>query len=518
MNKPNIVFVYADDLGMGMLGCYGQKVIETPNIDRLANEGIVFDKAYGTAFCAPARASLLAGIHDAHAGRWSFTKGGIYMELGDKQERLNELIECLNNTGIQEKAGDIFLGNLAKKAGYVTGEIGKLEWGFATTPQQMERHGWDYHYGYYDHGRCHGFYPPFLFENGELVKINGNTHKNCGVGPKKNEYREDLMHGMTGREVYSQDLFDEKIIKFINENKNESFFLFHPSQLPHGPTMFEKVYPEIEANPYLNRIEKEYASMVVRLDITVGKILDELEKLKLLENTIFIFSADNGHEPGYYDFEGKQNSQKTFDGIDINPTNRPFRTTDCGDVFNGNLGLAGTKRTNWEGGARVPLIIKWPSIIKEGTRTNHLVSNYDIFGLLADILEVDIPDDRDSLSYLPALKGELNAPEHDYIVYASFYGPALVTKDGWKLRTYIKTDTCLNYSGFGDSFKNYDEKSGVIYQLFNLNDDYEERHNVIDNNPQKAKKLVSTLLKECDGNFVHGTPHSHFAFTNFTRI
>jgi arylsulfatase A-like enzyme len=512
MNKPNIVFVYADDLGLGLLGCYGQKEIPTPHIDRLAREGIKFERAYGTAFCAPARASLLCGIHDAHAGRWSFTKGGIYLDVEPDGEGLEALLESLNNTGIQHRAGDVYLATVAKQAGYTTGEIGKLEWGFATTPQQMEQHGWDYHYGYYDHGMCHGFYPSFVFENGKMVQIEGNTLRDCGKGPARDQFTDNLAHDMEGRKVYSQDLFDEKIVEFIHRHKDEPFFLYHPSQLPHGPTFFADIYPEIQANPNLNRIEKEYASMVVRLDKTVGRILNELEKLSLLDNTLFIFSADNGHEPQYYAAEGRSEVSRTLDGRKLNLVDLPYRTETCGDKFNGNLGLAGTKRTNWEGGARVPLIIRWPGVVEEGATTRHLVSNYDHLGLMADLLGVELPEDKDSLSYLPTLQGKAGASEHEYIVYASFNGPALVTRDGWKLRVVLALDACIDYSGFGDSFDNYNAKTGVIYQLYNLSEDMEEKHNVADQYPDKVKQLLGYLLKECDGNLVHGTPNAHFAF------
>jgi arylsulfatase A-like enzyme len=514
LNKPNIIFIYADDLGMGLLGCYGQKSIPTPNIDRLAHEGIKFERAYGTAFCAPARASLLCGIHDAHAGRWSFTKGGIYLDVEPGSEGLESLIESLNNTGIQHRAGDVYLATVAKQAGYATGEIGKLEWGFATTPQQMEQHGWDYHYGYYDHGMCHGFYPPYLFENGKTVQIEGNTHKHCGKGPNRDKYTEELVHDMSGRQVYSQDLFDEKIAQFIGRHKDEPFFLYHPSQLPHGPTFFHEIYPEIEAMSHLNRIEKEYASMVVRLDKTVGLILDELEKWSLLDNTLIIFSADNGHEPQYYATEGRSSVSHTLDGRKLSIVDQPYRTEDCGDVFNGNLGLAGTKRTNWEGGARVPLIVRWPGVVQDGRTSSQLVSNYDHLGLIADILGVAIPEDKDSLSYLPLLQGKDEAPEHDYIVYASFNGPALVTKDGWKLRVILKLDQAIDYSGFGDDLDAYNAKTGPIYQLYDLNVDIEERENLAERHPEKVKQLLGCLLKECDGNLVHGTPNAHFAFTS----
>lgn len=180
-NKPNVIFIYGDDLGRGMLSCYGQQHFETPNIDRLANEGMRFRQAYGCAFCAPSRASMMTGLHDCHQGTWTYTQGGIYNRLSTGELTLAQVTELIHTTSLQARPDEVFLAQIAQAAGYVTGQIGKLEWGFDTTGDQIRRHGWDYHYGWYDHARCHGFYPPFLFENGELVYIRGNTRADCGV-------------------------------------------------------------------------------------------------------------------------------------------------------------------------------------------------------------------------------------------------------------------------------------------------------------------------------------------------
>ncbi|MBD3183810.1 sulfatase-like hydrolase/transferase [Candidatus Poribacteria bacterium] len=198
---PNIIYIYADDLGRGMLSCYGQKHFETPNIDSIANDSVLFRHFYGCAFCAPARASLISGIHDAHAGRWSLTRAGIYIGLSNGTMTYDKIRELINNTGIEARADDVFLGNMAREAGYVTGQIGKLEWGFSTTPERIKRHGWDYHYGYYDHQRCHGFYPPFLFENGEIIHIKG-CEGNLGNGTAQTHFafygNLDFDYGLSG--------------------------------------------------------------------------------------------------------------------------------------------------------------------------------------------------------------------------------------------------------------------------------------------------------------------------------
>ncbi len=180
---PNVILIFADDLGRGTLSCYGQQHFETPNIDRLANEEMRFNHAYGCAFCAPSRASMLTGIHDCHEGTWTYTQDGIYHRLSTGELTLDQITELIHTTSLQADPDDVFLAQIAEAAGDVTGQIGKLERGFATTGARIRRHGWQYHYSYYDHQRCHGFYPPFLFENGQPTLIRGNTHADCGVHP-----------------------------------------------------------------------------------------------------------------------------------------------------------------------------------------------------------------------------------------------------------------------------------------------------------------------------------------------
>ena len=167
----------------------------------------------------------------------------------------------------------MFLAQIAEEAGYTTGQIGKLEWGFATTGARIRRHGWQHHYGYYDHQRCHGFYPPFLFENGQQVDIRGNTHPDCGVHPNTESAENmELRRNRQGKAVYSQDIFNEKIIEFLRDHKDKPFFLYHPSQLPHGPIAIPEIHPAVKQSSELTTYEKEYASMILKLDETVGII------------------------------------------------------------------------------------------------------------------------------------------------------------------------------------------------------------------------------------------------------
>jgi arylsulfatase A-like enzyme len=509
--KPNIVYIYADDLGRGMLSCYGQRHFATPNIDRLAREGMRFTSAYGTAFCAPARASLMMGIHDAHAGRWTFRRGQIYHRVTSGELPLAEAFEIVNNTGMRPRQGDLFLAGVARRAGYATGQIGKLEWGFSTGPEEIRAHGWDYHYGYYDHHQCHGFYPPYVFEDGRKIDIPGNTREDFGRGHYGPFPDGTGPHDPTGRAVHSQDLFDREIERWIRAHRDRPFFLYHPSQLPHGPIYFPDTDPAVADVAALTPIEKEFASMVLRLDRTVGMVLDLLDELKLTERTLVLFASDNGHIIGYAQ-PGRSHSRLELSGTEVDDLTRAFRTETCGDVFNGNDGMAGLKATNWEGGARIPFLARWPGTVPAGKVSSHLLANYDTLATVAELIGAPLAEGlTDGISYLPVLRGEANPRQHDHVVYSSWLGPSLVTRDGWKVRTFLRRDRIVDFSTFGAQFSELAER--VTWQLYHLPSDPAEKRDRSAEEPAKLRELQAKLLAECDGNLVHGTPEAHFAFS-----
>lgn len=482
---PNVIFIYADDLGRGMLSHEGQEIVKTPNIDRLASEGLRFENVRGCMFCAPARASLLTGYHDGHANKWKITSGGAYKKAFSDDLQSNEISAALHKQKTDTLKKIITLAEVFKQAGYTTGQVGKLEWGFSVSFEEMKAHGWDYYYGYLDHVMAHGFYPPYMYENGKKVDIPGNTRQDCGK-TKERETPETCKErwNMEGKSVYSQNLFLDKIRTFIHDNKDHPFFLFHPTQLPHGPVAIPEVHADFVTDQRLTQIEKEYASMVKMLDEHIGIIMKELKKLGLEENTMIIFSSDNGHEI-YYSQEGRilkpvRNMQtgERFDNITTK-----FYSETGGDVFNGNDGMAGLKYDNWEGGLRVPLIIKWPGITPENTTSKKLIANYDILTTFADLFNVELNETKDGISLLPILTGKNPEVEHDYTINASMYGGTIVTKDGWKLRNYYSKD---------------------IFQLYYLLDDYKEENDLAMQYPEKVNKLKSILKKECNGNLANG--------------
>lgn len=157
--KPNIILIYADDMGMGLLGCYGESLVKTPNIDRLAEQGVMFTRCYSSQYCCPARASLLMGVHDSHSKSYSETPGGLVI-TAEKQGWSNEEFEqkAARRAGIKPTPQEVFLPEMLKKAGYVTAQFGKLDWGFTTWHGELQRHGWDHYVGYMDHVRAHGYY------------------------------------------------------------------------------------------------------------------------------------------------------------------------------------------------------------------------------------------------------------------------------------------------------------------------------------------------------------------------
>jgi arylsulfatase A-like enzyme len=336
--------------------------------------------------------------------------------------------------------------------------------------------------------RCHGFYPPFLFENGEIVTIAGNTRKDCGKNTENMHMSPETSHAqrwnLEGKKQYSQDIFLEKILSFIRANQDKPFFLFHPTQLPHGPISIPKVHPEVADNPNLTELEKEYASMVKMLDDHVGIIISELKKLGLEENTMIVFASDNGHEI-YYAQAGRcekpyrnLKTGKLFDNYESK-----YYSDLSGDVFNGNADMAGLKRSNLEGGVHIPLVFYWKGHLEKGKARTEVVTNYDFLPTMADLLKVPLPVSKDGISFLPVLLENRKLPADRHVVFGSNLGPGLVMNDGWKIRHYRK------------------EK---VFELYNLPQDPQERNNLIQKNPERAEKMKTILLQECGGNLENG--------------
>ena len=475
--SPNVILINADDLGLGLLGCYGQELIETPNIDRLAKEGMKFNNYYGATFCAPSRWSLLTGMHFGRQGAWKHNGPGILIRtdhqgLDDKtqQKKLNQYLE---KTATPIVEGEVFLAQIAKQANYTTAQFDKLNAAFMTNHKRISRFGWDHYLGYYSHSRAHGFYPPYLWQNGKKVRYEGNPDIRCG---KMSEEGNEPVG--SGGKVYSEHLFIKEALDFITTHREKPFFLYYATQLPHGPVAIPELHASVKDNENLSLAEKKFASMVIMLDDHVGLIMAQLKKLNLDKNTIVFFTADNGHELYY---GPKKTFPKTLaDGKPANLTDRKWRTSEAGDVFDGAAGRAGIKRAPFQGGIQCPMIARWPGKIEAGSENNLLSSHYDFMATLAELTEQTTPEGKDSLSYLPTLLGQKQSHSHDYIIFDNGFNrmgkTAIIGKDGWKLVEIARN---------ADHF-----------QLYNLNDDPAERHDLAEEHPDKMSSLKQVLLKE----------------------
>jgi arylsulfatase A len=379
-NPPNIVVILADDLGYGDLGCYGQKVIQTPNVDRMAAEGLRFTQHYaGSTVCAPSRCSLMTGLHTGHT-----------------QIRGN------GPSALRPDPQDITVARLLKNAGYQTAMIGKSSVaGQDNNPRLPNAKGFDHFFGYLHHSAAHDYFPTELFRDGQTIPYT-NNHLNEGS-------------------TYSSDLFIDDALDWIAQHKSRPFFLLYSSQLSHAslyaPEAWKAKYrgqfPELAPGKRNNyREEKEskttYAAMVSRLDWEAGQILAKLKELGLATNTLVIFSSDNGamSEGGY---------QREW--------------------FNSSGPLRGGKRDLYEGGIRAPLIAFWPGKIQGGITSTQVCAFWDFLPTMCDIAAIKTPAALDGISYLPALLGKpREQKQHDYL-YWEFYeqgGKRAARVGNWK--------------------------------------------------------------------------------------
>ena len=480
--SPNVIYICGSDFGKGLLSAYGQRYFTTPNLDALINNGIRFSNAYGGSLSAHARASLLTGYHDCNQDKWRISNGGVYIKEDTAYIKESEF--SLNSASIYLPENDLYLQQVFSQAGYLTAQIGKLGIGNASTRQQMAQYGWDYFYGFLDLVRSEGYYPTFLFENDKMVLIEGNTRKDGGVSfTPETELAYQARWNMEGKKTYAPDLFMQKILDFIREAKNSSFFLMYSSPLPRGPVSVPAIHPEVAGNDALTPIEKEYASMVKYLDDQVGVILKELQSLGLESNTIVVFGSDNGHDITYQQPERivrpylNNNTKEFFDNF-----YNKYRSVEAGDVFNGNAGLAGIKYSNLNGGITIPLTFYWKGKFREKVYED-IVAGYDILPTMAELVGVKLTAKKNGLSLLPTLTKGKKLPKNRYIITGSGEGPAIITNEGWKLRYH---------------------KVRQVYELFNLKRDPEEKYDVKLRFPEVVQKLGKTLLTECDGNINNG--------------
>ena len=369
--RPNIIFVMADDLGYGDLGCYGQERIQTPNLDRMAAEGMRFTQHYaGSTVCAPSRCSLMTGLHTGH----TYVRG-------------NREIRPMGQLPLPE--GTQTMPKLLKEAGYRTALIGKWGLGGPDSTGTPNNQGFDYFFGYLCQRHAHNYYPEFLFRNDERVPLDnevaGDRPDGAGVATKKVDYTHDLM--------------EDEAIQWIEENREGPFFLYLAVTIPHanneaGREGMEVPDYGIYADEDWPEPQKGHAAMISRLDRSVGRVMDKLKALGIDEDTVVFFTSDNGpHSEG-----------------GANPA-----------FFDSNGPLRGQKRDLYEGGIRVPLIARWPGRIEAGTVSDHVSAFWDFMPTLATLGMAAEPNNTDGLCMGATLLSIPNKQKQHKYLYWEFH-------------------------------------------------------------------------------------------------
>jgi arylsulfatase A len=436
IEKPNIIYIYADDLGYGELGAYGQSLIKTPNLDKMAQEGMRFTQHYsGAPVCAPSRCMLMTGKHPGHSYiRGNYELGGFKDEEEGGQMPLHE--------------GAYTIANMLKERGYATALVGKWGMGVTGTSGSPLKHGFDYYYGYLDQKQAHNHYPTHLWENDRWDSLKNpfiNVH--LPIQDTLHAKKEDFEY-YKGKE-YASEKMTSKALDFIELNKQHPFFLYLPFAIPHlslqAPDEYiekykgqfeEKIYYGQKGYAATRYPRSTYAAMISYLDDQVGIIMKKIKALGLDENTIIMFSSDNG---------------ATFSaGVDTK-------------FFNSVSGLRGLKMDLYEGGIRVPFIARWPGKIKANSISDLLSVQYDMMPTFAELTGKPIQH-LDGMSLLPVLIGnETKQQKHDflYFEYPENGGQIAVRIGKWKgVRRNIRKD------------------STSPWELFDIENDPREQHDV----------------------------------------
>lgn len=448
---PNIIYMLADDLGYGELGSYGQTKIRTPFLDQLAAQGIRFSQHYsGSPVCAPSRGTLLTGFHTGHSQvRDNFELGGWI----DSEERGQMSLD----------PGTYTIGRMLQNAGYVTGAIGKWGLGGPGSPGEPNLHGFDYFFGYLDQKQAHNYYPTHLWRNGERVPLDNeyfSPHQRLEGDPADPSSYESF----AGNE-YSLDVMADDALRFLEDNADRPFFLYLPFAVPHlalqVPDSSVAEYDgAFDEEPYLGdrsylphpRPFSAYAGMITRMDAHIGRILAKLEQLGLTDNTLVMFTSDNGTT-----YTG---------GVDA-------------DFFDSSGGLRGLKGSVYEGGIRVPFIARWPGHIEPGSSSDHISAFWDMMPTLADAVGVTSPSGIDGISFLPALLGEATQTEHTslYWEYHGLWNGAQAVRMGrWK----------------GVRLGGHDDPEASI-ELYDLDADPAEQADVATQHPEVVQRVRSVM-------------------------
>ena len=430
--RPNLIWIMADDLGYAELGCYGQQVIATPHIDRMAKEGMRFTHFYaGATVCAPSRSVLMTGLHHGHT------------RVRGNAGQINPAAQAL-------QPGDVTVAGVLQKAGYKTALIGK--WGLgnigAAESGLPRKHGFDYFFGYLSQHHAHNHFPDFLWRNEEQVKLPNVV---TPVGGDGGGYATEAVQ-------YADDLFADDALRFVSENKSNPFFLYWSMVIPHANNERGRILGDgahvPDYGPYADKNwpnqDKGQAAMITRLDSYVGRMLDHLRMLGIAENTLVIFTSDNG-----------PHNESKHDLTRFNPAG-PY---------------SGIKRSLTDGGIRVPFVAWWPEHIKAATESSHVGYFPDWLPTASQLAGVSAPDGTDGLSLVPVLTGNSNAQKKHEFLYWEFH------EGGFKQAAL--------YDGRWKGIRSGGPDAAV--QLFDQESNVAENKNLADQFPEIARKIEAYL-------------------------
>ena len=455
-STPNIIYIYADDLGYGEIESYGQLKIKTPHLNKLREEGMKFTQHYTSMpVCAPARCMLLTG---KHSGR-SYIRGNY--ELGG-------FADSLERGQMPLPEGTYTLPKMLKKAGYVTGMVGKWGLGMHDNTGSPRKQGFDFYVSVLDQKQAHNFYPTHLWRNDERLPLNNpeiDVHRK--LDPET--ATEADFDYFTGNE-YSGDVMTQHALAFIDQHRDQPFFLYLPFPQPHVSLQAPQAY----IDPYIGQFEGEqpyygqqgyasakyplstYAAMITYLDAQIGKVMAKVHELGLDEHTLILFSSDNG---------------TTFNG------------GVQADFFNSVDGLRGLKMDVFEGGIREPFLARWPGHIAAGSSTDLVSVQYDLMATLAELTHQDAGD-TDGVSFLPTLLGndaQQQAREFVYWEYPEKGGQIAIRMGKWK---GVKVDVRKN--GY----------AGSPWMIFDLERDRREREDLARQHPELVERFDEIVRRE----------------------
>jgi arylsulfatase A-like enzyme len=467
-DKPNIVYILADDMGYGDLGVYGQTKIETPNIDNLAATGMLFTQHYcGSPVSAPSRCVLLTGQHTGH----SQVRGND--EWGDRGDVWNYRAMIADSTLEGQRpleAGTVTIARLLNQAGYKTGMTGKWGLGAPQTESIPTKMGFDWFFGINCQRMAHTYYPLFLYENEHRYYLKNDTVAPGTRLPEGADPLDPASYTAYTLAEYAPEIMFDKMTDFVNNNKDNPFFLYWASPIPHvalqAPQRWIDYYVKKfgDEKPYTGDKgyfphrypHAAYAAMISYLDEQVGMLVKQLKDLGIYENTLIIFTSDNG--PSYN-----------------GGTDSPW--FDSGGPFRSDQGFA--KGNVNEGGIRVPMIASWPGKIKSGTVSDHISAFWDVLPTLCDIASIKAPEGSDGISFLPELTGKKQA-KHEYL-YWEF------PESGGQQAVIVGNFKAIR--------KNL-QKENTEFELYDLKNDPGETKNIVTQHPEIVQQVVTIIKSE----------------------